>query len=208
MESLEAALARGLRETVIRDRLWACVICGQEAGIRAQGRVEQCVACNAVYKRGRGAAIAVSQDGRAAVVRNPAEWVRELPAPSSSGEALAYVKTARTDKSLWYRGRFFGRIEKFSTIVRGRLSLSEQRLTFVADGEAGGFDWALEELTAVQPSSSALQVKARGHPVVSIKFPDSSPRLWEERLQRAVRGCYTRLGRGDILEFQPRICTC
>ena len=66
-----------------------------------------------------------------------------------------------------------------------------------------GFEWPLSEITAVQPSSTALQVKARRQPVVSIKFSSSSSRLWEERLQVALRQHYSTR---DIIEFQPRIC--
>jgi hypothetical protein len=65
--------------------------------------------------------------------------------------------------------------------------------------------WPLESLTAIQPSSSALQLRARGHTVISVRFLAASVLLWEHWLQEAVRRRYHALGKGEIAEFQPRI---
>ena len=82
-------------------------------------------------------------------------------------------------------------------------------MTFQPDDAAGPvrFNWSLLDLTAIQLSSSTLQLKARRYPVVTIRFAVSSPKLWEERLQAAVRAAHARAGHGDIIEFQPRIVT-
>jgi hypothetical protein len=72
----------------------------------------------------------------------------------------------------------------------------------ISDGE-GSFEWPLADLTAVQPSSTSLQIKAKRRPVVSFKFVYSSSRLWEERIQLALRQHYSTR---EIIEFQPRIC--
>lgn len=61
--------------------------------------------------------------------------------------------------------------------------------------------------TAIQASSSSIQIKARGEPVVSFRFPEDSPRFWEELLQEALRRFYRERGMGEIREFQPRIET-
>ena len=65
--------------------------------------------------------------------------------------------------------------------------------------------WPLTDLTAVQPSSTALQVKLRNGPIISMKFPTGSALLWEGRLCAGLQRCYDALGRGTIIEFQPRI---
>jgi hypothetical protein len=74
---------------------------------------------------------------------------------------------------------------------------------FTSRDREGSFEWSLGDLTAVQPSSTSLQIKARHQSVVAVKFVNSSSRLWEERLQVALRKYYR--GR-QIIDFQPRIC--
>jgi hypothetical protein len=88
----------------------------------------------------------------------------------------------------------------------GRLTLEGDRIRFIAD-EGIGFDWGLLELSAIQMSSSTLQLKAKRQPVMTIRFERSSAKLWEERLQAAVREAYRRAGLGNVVEFQPRIST-
>lgn len=60
-------------------------------------------------------------------------------------------------------------------------------------------------MTAIQASSSTLQLKFRDEPVISLRFPDGSLRYLELRLQYAVQRYYEETGRGTIREYQPRI---
>jgi hypothetical protein len=84
------------------------------------------------------------------------------------------------------------------------LILTGRSLTF-APTEGQPQQWPLDAVAAVQPSSSALQIRMRGGPVVLFRFPEASVRLWDETIQEALRRLYRSTGRGEILEFQPRI---
>jgi hypothetical protein len=67
--------------------------------------------------------------------------------------------------------------------------------------------WHFHAITVVQPSSATLQIGARGLPLASLQVPGGSIRLWEELLCGALRSYYQKEGRGEIVEFQPRIMT-
>jgi hypothetical protein len=187
---------------VIRDLLWGCVICGELESLDMVDRVERCAKCGARYKRTHGASIAVEVEGRGVETRSAAEWTSQLPPIPTTGSAECVLRTAESEMAVTSYGEYLGRIERFGNFRFGILTLTETSLRFEPRDGQNGFEWPLGELTAVQPSSTALQLKARGQPVVSIKFSNSSSRLWEERLQAALRQYYS--GR-EILEFQPRI---
>lgn len=76
-------------------------------------------------------------------------------------------------------------------------------------GAEGGLleEWPLLDIRAVQTSSSSLQISPQGGGVVQFRFQGDSPRRWEDLLRRTLREAYRRAGRGEILEFQPRIVT-
>src|SRR5205085_1437485 len=101
-------------------------------------------------------------------------------------------------------GEYFGRFEKFGVAALGTLHVDDATVRFESD-EATTFRINLLDLTAIQLSSSSLQIKVRDKPVMTIRFAHSSPKLWDERLQIAVREAWTRAGRGEVVEFQPRI---
>lgn len=106
---------------------------------------------------------------------------------------------------------FLNRIEVFGEKTRGILTLLADGLIVGVDGVQEGQEedredwWGLETLTAVQTSSKSLQLKRRDAPLVSFRFLDDSLFLWEQLLRAALRDFYARTGRGEILEFQPRI---
>ena len=128
------------------------------------------------------------------------------------GSAQCTVRTADADAPIRAYGQYMGRYEHFGAPAEGIIQLRDERVRFTPDpkvqnGKWSGFDWSLFDLTAIQLSSSTIQLKASREPVVTIRFTTSSPKLWEERLQLAVRDAYHRAGKGDIVEFQPRIVT-
>jgi len=158
---------------------------------------------------------ATSSDGRT-VARSPAEWLDLLPDPASlldsgDGRDGNPVRTARvlareaTGSSVvrWW-GRYLNRVERYGPDREATLELHRDYLSCQPrDGQARR--WPLEQLTAIQASSSTLQVKGRGEPLVSFRFQDDSVFLWELLLQAALRDHYRRSGQGEIVEFQPRI---
>ena len=188
---------------MIRDLLWGCVICGEMESLHMVDRIEMCAKCGAKYRRTHGAEIAVEVQGRGVETRSAAEWTSQLPPVTRTGSAECLVRIAESDTPVSGYGEYLGRVERFGNFHFGQLILTETSLQFVPRDEGEGFEWPLGEITAVQPSSTALQLKARKRPVVSVKFASSSSRLWEERLQVALRHHYSTQ---DIIEFQPRIC--
>ena len=204
MESLEAAFPRSLSKTVIKDLLWACVVCGAEESLRPRDKHEVCAKCGAVYARGTRSNIVVKQQGRAAVEKSAREWEHLLPAVSPRGSAPCTIRMNEEDRPIRAYGKYMGRYEHFGEPSHGVLTVDAEAIRF--DGERA-FNWSLLDLTAIQLSSSTLQLKATRQPLVMIRFDTSSPKMWEERLQLAVRAAYARAGRGDVVEFQPRIVT-
>lgn len=199
----------------IRDLLWACPSCGAEGSLEPAGRIELCHACRTRYRRHPGAAIEAEAPDGTRTVLSIVEWLERLPpAPSisESAHAIAYrrdrveARLAEGEDTVRWRGKFLGRIERLGPRRPGTLTLEHERLVF-ADDQGSDRVWPLTSLTAVQASSSTLQIKARGEPVVSLRFADASIRLWELLLHAALRRLYRATGRGDIIEFQPRIVT-
>lgn len=195
----------------IRDLLWACPICGELRGLRAEREGERCERCGTVYRRDGRATIVATQGDRV-TVREAAEWVDLLPDASSLAACGADGTTADGVEAnfavgttpIRHGGEYLGRVEQFGAVQQGTLSLDGARLLFRArSGEETA--WPLERITAVQASSRTLQIKARDERVVSFRFPDDSLRFWEERIQQTLRRFYRRSGRGEIREFQPRI---
>jgi hypothetical protein len=187
---------------MIRDLLWGCVVCRAMESIREVDRIETCIKCDAKYRRVAGSQIAVEVAGQGIETRSAAEWTRQLPAVTPTGTAEVLVRVAESDMKVAGYGEYLGRVERFGDFRFGHIELTASFLAFRARDGDGSFEWPLGDITAVQPSSTSLQLKARGRPVASFKFVDSSSRLWEERLQLALRQHYS--GR-EIIEFQPRI---
>ncbi len=198
----------------IRDLLWACPECGRVGGV---GLDDVCV-CGASFKRGAGASIvAASPDGRT-VSRSPAEWLALLPEPATllpaeSDGSDEPVRSARViaREALGYsvvrwRREYLNRVERYGAPHHATLTLRAQSLDYHPDGGTPQA-WLLDDMTAIQASSSALQVKVQNNPLVSCRFTDDSVFLWEMLLRAALRTRYRRTGQGEIAEFQPRIVT-
>ena len=188
---------------MIRDLLWGCVVCGALESLREVDRIETCERCGATYQRAQGAQIAVEVDGRGIETRSAAEWSAQLPPVTPTGTAECLARMAESNLEVSGYGEYLGRVEQFGNFKFGQVELTREALIFRARDGEGSFEWPLADLTAVQPSSTSLQIKAKRRPVVSFKFVYSSSRLWEERIQLALRQYYSTR---EIIEFQPRIC--
>jgi hypothetical protein len=101
-------------------------------------------------------------------------------------------------------GALLGWAERFGKRVKGTLALNANEVRMTAE-DATAVTWALEHLVAIQPSSTSLQLRARGGAPISVSFLDASVLLWERWLQDAVQRRWRDLGRGEVHEFQPRI---
>lgn len=204
----------------VADLLWACPACGTDRGISPDDGV--CRECGTRFERGRAASIRATGIDGTWEVGSAADWLRRLPDPASLLEdhpirtAHVLIRPVTGETQVFGESGFLNRVEVFGQDVPGRLRLEADRLVVTAerDDTAGGPEehqeggeevWPLKNLTAVQGSSSSLQLKRRGHPLVAFRFLDDAVFLWEQLLRAALRDFYGRTGRGAILEFQPRI---
>lgn len=190
--------------------LYACIECGRESSIKPiKGeRAEVCERCGTLYTREEGAMIKCAPPNREPETRHPSEWLDILeqhPLRGGARKERALVSFARKQLPYRHSGMYLGHVEKFEPPLPGTIELTEEAVLFRADGSDQTEVWPLDELTAVQPSSTTLQLKIRHGPVVSMKFIDASPLLWEQRLRDAVQRRFLVAGKGEILEFQPRI---
>lgn len=194
----------------IADVLYACIECGRQEGLRRVEAAEACERCGTRYTRVDGAQIRIEAPGRPAETRPAAFWLDILlnAAPESLENVPpdpVLLRIAERRRPHWAAGLYLGRIEHFGPDLSGTLTLEKDRLSFA--GDYIQYSWKLLDLTAVQPSSRALQLKLRSGPLLSIKFPQGSAILWENRIQRTIQTLYRAQGLGRILEFQPRIVT-
>ena len=200
----------------LADLLWACPECGADRGLNAQGRAYVCRSCATRFRRGRGADIRAERPDGTVVVRSPAEWTALLPDPAGvlrEGGAETPLRAARVTwqevtgfDTVRDRDGYLNRVELWGDERPGRLELWPDALVHVPEGE-GPTHSPLDSVIAVQASSSSLQVNRREQPLVSFRFEDDSILLWEELLRAALRDFFRRTGRGEIVEFQPRIAT-
>lgn len=202
----------------ISDLLWACPECGQDRGLEPHKPGFRCRACGTLYRRGKGASIVARRPNGSEVVRQPADWLDRLPdlqtivRQGDSGDEVvraARVRAARATGTDTVHGEtgYLNRIEIWGEESPGTLQVRPDRLVFVADAARTPEEWPLDTVTAVQASSSTLQINRRGAALVSFRFLDDSIFLWEELLHAVLRDFYRRTGRGEILEFQPRVVT-
>jgi len=106
-----------------------------------------------------------------------------------------------------YRGEVLGFAEELGEPEEGLLELNTTAL-ILRDPERRSTPrgvWSLLDIQAVQTTSSALQISPAAGGVVHFRFLDDSPRRWEELLHSRIRDAFRLEGRGEILEFQPRI---
>jgi len=199
----------------IKDVLWACPICHRIESIGPDGG---CAACSAAFSRGAGANIRVTHAG-GTDERSVAAWLARLPWADLDGDGRslpggirapfvqpAQVRQAAGDQPVRRGSDCLGFVEQFGPPIDGELELTDETLAFSLPG-GGGWRCSLLDVTAISPASSAIQLKTRGMPAVSVRFPAGSIRLWEQRLQYCVRRAFSRAGQGEITEFQPRVRT-
>ncbi len=193
----------------LADLLYRCPFCGAdtEGGTSAEVR---CPACRRVYDSGvTGSGLRVrdphgsdSNAGIGALV----DRLGSLEPDDSILESSAVARFALGERPVRYRSALIGFYEEQGDDRPGRLLLDGEALRF--DEPSGETHrWALLDLRAVQTASAAVQIFPLGGVLVSFRLLDDSPRRWEEVLKARVRSVWRAEGRGEILEFQPRIRT-
>lgn len=193
----------------LKDLLWACPLCARTGSLRKAGRsAERCSACHATFRRGDGATIIGRPADGDPIVRTVHDWIALLPPfpelPSHPQPEAVRIRRVTDTWPVRREGELFGWAERFGKRTHGTLRLSPADLHIdIEDGTV--LRWGLERLAAIQPSSTSLQLRARGESPVAISFLNASVLLWERWLQEAVRRRWSHLGRGEVHEFQPRI---
>jgi hypothetical protein len=204
------------------DFLYRCPYCGLDP-LEGKGLTAQCRSCGRGFEPGSGnTAIRVTRPG-APVEEVPAGSLARLMDRLGGATATALnaegrivfqsrvrSRFARQETPVRFRKELLGFSEHFGEVEEGWLTLDHDRLLFepdAADAEAGKSirTWLLLDLGALQTSSSSVQISPRGGGVVLFRFPDASPRRWEELLKASIRQAWRDAGRGDVVEFQPRI---
>lgn len=210
----------------LSDFLYRCPSCGRDP-LEGEGDRAHCPDCDQRYELAEdGNGIRVGRNGEGGLLSLP-ELSRRLdeaggPVPRASVdggrlryEARALLRRATREDPVYHEGRLLGFSERLGEPVPGTLALEDHRLAFRAAAneeeaaearpEPARQEWELRTVTALQASSSSVQLSIRGEEVVVFRFSEDSARRWELLLGEALRREWARLGRGRIAEFQPRI---
>ncbi len=201
----------------LKDLLYRCPHCGQDPVEGRRDRV-RCPSCDALFVRnGRAGYLRMEVDGEVADVAVPRLVAsiarRGGPFPAATDaqgrvryEAEVIAKRAVGEEPIRRGGALVGFTERLGEGREGILRLEEGALSLLHDGVVASC-WNLMDLRAVQASSSSLQIRAATGELVHFRFVADSPRRWEDLLQGTLRTLYRDAGRGEIVEFQPRIDT-
>ena len=184
-----------------------------------------CPDCGAEFARGSvGGRIRVTVPGEGSwEVPSPrltaaisAQGGPESRARDAQGQLLygARVQARRAEEEhpVWFKGELQGFAERLEAPVVGFLQIGEEGLTLLPPPDTAADEgdnplghWPFMSLGAVQTSSSSLQISPKEGGLVEFRFLGDSPRRWEDLLRSGLREAYRREGRGEIVEFQPRI---
>lgn len=200
----------------LKDFLYRCPFCGHDP-LEGKGLSARCPTCARTYGPGAGrTCFSVSMSGGEAVEVPGGELARRLTAFGGpvtratgvdGGVNFASVVTARfslDEEPLHREGVLLGFVERSTPPVRGRLRVDARHLAFEAErGE--GRTWDLLDLRALQASSSSIQISPAEGGVVAFRLHSESTYRWEELLKERLRAVWKEAGRGEIVEFQPRM---
>lgn len=201
----------------LKHFLYRCPLCGRDP-VEGQGDRVRCDGCGTVFSRGRDRPSRIrirKKDGEEREVP-PGELAREIDArggPMSRARrddgSVDYrteveLRLGEGEKPVRYRGEVVGFTERLGAPEPGVLRVTDEALVFLQDGQPSR-QWNLLDLGAIQTSSSTLQISPRGEEVVQFRFLLDSPRRWEDLLRELVAEAFRAEGRGEIVEYQPRI---
>jgi len=194
--------------------LYRCPVCGHEP-LEGRGSLAGCAACLRAFGPGSGGTRIAVRTGVGELEEVPARALIErigvygsprgsAGAPSFPVEAAATMRVAVRESPIRRRGALLGFCERLGARKVGVLSLYRDRLTFT---ERSGtmHEWPLGAVRALQGSSSAVQIAPARGGLVSFRLDRDSPKRWDDLLRAQLRAVWRAEGRGEIVEFQPRI---
>jgi hypothetical protein len=203
----------------LSDFLYRCPSCGTSPTV-PEGNGARCPRCGCSYTPGQGGGLILERSPEGSRRTVPAATLaREMaarggPGPIPQGqtsfsETRVRFRRAIGEDAIRHGGTLLGYAERFDAPAEGLLRLDPLNLRILPAARNGNGDgeltWALEDIQAIQASSSSIQFSAGVGGVVLLRFLDESPRRWDDLLRAALQARWDALGRGSIMEFQPRI---
>lgn len=201
----------------LKDLIYRCPRCGADPVEGRKDRV-RCPTCGSRYERGDPpAGILVREEGtkpRTVPTSRLVESIREaggpFPAAVDAEGSVDYaspveVRSGADEEPVRHSGGLLGFVEKLEEGGRATLRATDRALELVGRDGGTRSRWNLMDLRAVQSSSSSLQIYTAAEELLHFRFLDDSPVRWEALLHGLLRRAYRRTGRGEIVEFQPRI---
>ncbi len=199
----------------LANLLYRCPRCGADPVEGDKDRV-RCPACRRSFQRGQNGLEILESEVGGTPVSVPAwsltDAIRRLGGPltrattpdgSVRDSAQVRFRRSLTEEPVYFHGRLLGFSETRSDEEEGELEVTDGRVSLVS--QSGREVWPLLDLLALQTSSSSVQISTRDGGVVQFKFLSDSSRRWEDLLKVLVARAWREAGRGEILEFQPRI---
>lgn len=120
-------------------------------------------------------------------------------------QARASLRNARRTEPVSHAGSILGFAEHhLGPAESGRLDATQDEITFDAD-RGTRYRWPVLDIRAVLGSSAALQFATRDATLWQVGFEGDSPLRWERMLQQLIRDAWRREGKGEVMEFKPRI---
>lgn len=202
----------------LRTLLYRCPRCGQDPVEGRKDRV-RCPGCGCTFERagsrGRIRVEVTEEKTKEILASRLLEAIDAqggpLPAARTSDGAIDYrarvsVRRAGGQEALRRGDEVLGFVERFGDPSPGVLRITDEALELVREG-AHRARWNLLDLQAVQASSSSVQIFTPARELVQFRFETDSALRWEQLLYAVIRSAYRNAGKGEVVEFQPRIAT-
>ncbi len=203
--------------------LYRCPFCGHDPLEGEGGAVALCSGCGRRYEQGEhpGRIRVTAGEGEVAEILgfDLSRKLSELGGPIPRAErpdgrwvygAPVEASFSTRETPVRWQSRVMGFFERLRGGVPGELRLDGDRIHFLPGEGEGSMrgdtrEWPLLDLRSLQAVSSALQLTGREGELAHFRFRGDSPRRWEDLLRAAIQREWRAAGRGEVVEFQPRI---
>ncbi len=196
--------------------LYLCPECGFDP-MEGKGDRAWCSSCGVRFHRDREGELKLARpDGTQEVRTGPelAEAIDGFGGPLSRARyeggkirygARAALRLLNGEAPVRRGGQLLGYHELLDGARVGHVEVDPEGVSFDPETDGTALRWPLMELKSLQASSAAIQLGHPEHGLAEFRFFSDSPRRWEDLLARLIRDAWRRAGRGEIVEFQPRI---
>lgn len=202
----------------LRTLLYRCPRCGRDPTEGARDEV-RCPGCGCTYTRaasgGRIRVEETEENPQEVLASRLVEAIDALDGPLPAArtddgriwyEAAVRVRRAVDEAACHHGDELLGFHERLGSSEKGVLRVTDDALELIR-ADTVRARWNLLDLRAVQASSSAIQVHTATGELVHFHFETDSAFRWEQLLYAVLRMVYREEGKGEIVEFRPRIAT-